>query len=53
MHTLVFKDERGFGGKCLPKDTNGIVATSKEAGYKADLLAQVIKSNEGFRQVTN
>jgi UDPglucose 6-dehydrogenase len=50
MHTLVFEDEPGFGGKCLPKDLNAIVAASKSAGYSPDFLSQVLKSNDSFRR---
>lgn len=45
MHTAVFKDKRGFGGKCFPKDINGIVKASEEAGYLPKLLQEVINSN--------
>lgn len=46
MHTAVFKDKRGFSGKCLPKDINGIVEASKKAGYEPKLLQEVIESNK-------
>lgn len=46
MHTAVFKDERGFRGKCLPKDVNGIVYASKKAGYNPELLDKVLKVNK-------
>jgi len=39
MHTAVFKDKRGFSGKCLPKDLS---AMAEESG----LLKQVKKCNE-------
>lgn len=45
-HTLVFEWERGFGGKCLPKDTSAIVKASEEVGYSPIILKAVIKSNE-------
>ena len=48
MHTVVFEDKRGYGGKCFPKDTRGIVAASVEKGYVPALLQQVINSNETF-----
>lgn len=44
-HTLVFTESRGFGGKCLPKDLNGIVRASEQAGYSPNLLKQVLSSN--------
>ncbi|MGH4017952.1 MAG: hypothetical protein ACRDT0_01635 [Pseudonocardiaceae bacterium] len=49
MHTAVFADERGFAGKCLPKDTTAIVHAATEAGYQPRLLAEVLRSNERFR----
>lgn len=49
MHTAVFPDKRGFGGKCYPKDVNGIVERSKEAGYTPDLLISVLAVNEKIK----
>ena len=48
--TMVFPDNRGFGGKCLPKDVNGIVKHSEKNGYKPTLLKQVLKTNDLFRK---
>src|SRR3989344_3961415 len=31
MHTAVFADERGFGGKCLPKDVSAIIKAALTA----------------------
>jgi len=50
MHTAVFPDSRGFGGKCLPKDLNALVKASEQAGYKAEFLKQMLKSNEQFKK---
>ncbi|MFA6339226.1 MAG: hypothetical protein WCW87_04210 [Candidatus Paceibacterota bacterium] len=47
-HTVVFENKRGFGGKCLPKDVNGIVKASEAAGYEPKLIKQVLASNEDF-----
>ncbi len=49
MFTLVYKNKRGFGGKCLPKDINGIVYASKQKGYEPKLLTEVIASNERMK----
>lgn len=49
MHTSVFKDDRGWGGKCYPKDINALVEFSKKNGYDPKLLSQVIHSNKYFR----
>lgn len=53
MHTLVFEDNRGFGGKCFPKDVNGIVRAAENAGYEPKLLKQVLSSNERFKAHLN
>ena len=45
----VFVNDRGFGGKCLPKDVNAIVAASEGNGYTPKLLKQVLDSNRYFR----
>ncbi len=50
MHTAVFVRSRGFGGKCLPKDVRAIVHAATAAGYEPSLLAEVLRSNEGFRE---
>lgn len=44
-HTLVFPKDRGFGGRCLPKDVNAIVEASAEAGYSAEFLKAILDSN--------
>lgn len=48
MHTAVFENNtRPFGGKCLPKDLNALIAYAKEVlGYQANLLEEVINSNK-------
>ena len=52
MFTAVYKDKRGFGGKCLPKDLNAIAYASETAGYKAEFLESVLKNNERLREKT-
>lgn len=49
MHTAVFPKERGFSGKCLPKDVNALVKSSIEHGYTPDLLIEVLKTNAKVR----
>jgi len=49
----VFADKRGFGGKCLPKDVNGIVRAADKQGYSADMLKEVLKSNDRFRKLND
>jgi UDPglucose 6-dehydrogenase len=48
-HSFVFPDDRGFGGKCLPKDLSAIIATACENGVDAGLLQGVERSNERRR----
>jgi len=50
MHTMIFENNRGFSGKCLPKDVNGIVQAALKAGYKPEFLLEMLKSNEKFRK---
>lgn len=48
-HTLVFEEDRGFGGKCLPKDLNAIVKFADDRGYNAKLLKTVLEVNKEIR----
>lgn len=48
-HTLVFKDDRGYGGKCYPKDIAGIVSATERLGYEPTLLKAVIATNKKIR----
>ena len=41
----------GYGGYCLPKDTNAFYALSKKVGFSAELLNQVIQINERMPQI--
>jgi len=36
----------GFGGSCLPKDVNGLLAIAEDAGYNAELIKAVNRINE-------
>jgi nucleotide sugar dehydrogenase len=52
MHTAVFDaNNRPFGGKCLPKDLSALVATSKKAGYDANLLQEVLDTNDRIAEI--
>jgi len=46
MHTAVFKDKRGFGGKCYPKDTKALAFIAKKKGYTPVMINAMIESNE-------
>ena len=48
-HTLVFGGDKGFGGKCLPKDMNAIIAAATASGYDPKFLQAIWDSNVRFR----
>lgn len=50
MFTVVYKNRRGFDGKCLPKDMNGIIHASKKVGYEPKFLQSVLESNKRFHE---
>lgn len=49
-HTMV-TEERGFGGKCLPKDLSALMFRARELGYEPLVLAAVQASNERVRHM--
>lgn len=48
-HTLVFPDNRGYGGKCFPKDTKAIIYDVGKLGYKPSLMKAMDRANKKFR----
>lgn len=48
-HTLVYSNKRGFDGKCIPKDINGIYHASRKRGYSAPFLGAIIETNKRYR----
>lgn len=48
-HTIVYKDDRGAGGRCLPKDLAAAIAFSRAAGYEPTFLAALQDANARFR----
>lgn len=48
-HTLVYGDNRGFSGKCLPKDCNAIVYSSRQKDYEPEFMAACLKINDKFQ----
>jgi len=48
-HTFVFPDSRGFGGRCLPKDLDALIAGARAAGYEPELLAAAADANRHLR----
>ena len=49
-HTFVYPDDRGFSGKCLPKDTSAIIAAACERGVICRLLESLMTFNAEYRQ---
>jgi UDPglucose 6-dehydrogenase len=48
-HTFVFPDNRGYGGKCLPKDVSALIQSATGHGYVPGLLAAMAETNARFR----
>ena len=53
MHTAVFEDSRGWGGKCYPKDVSAIYFHAKKWGYDSWLIKELIRTNKRHRNETN
>jgi UDPglucose 6-dehydrogenase len=50
-HTIVYPDNRGFGGKCLPKDINAIVKKLEEVGYEPKFIKAILENNERIKKL--
>ena len=48
-HTFVYKNNRGYGGSCLPKDISSISKQAKENGLNPKLLDAVISKNKDYK----
>jgi nucleotide sugar dehydrogenase len=46
MHTAVFPDSRGYGGKCFPKDVKAILYDANMSGVDMELLSKVDEVNK-------
>jgi len=52
-HTFVLPFDRGFGGRCLPKDLNAIIQASRAVGVEPGLLEAVRDVNVSIRGVAS
>ena len=47
--SVVYKNNRGYGGSCLPKDISSISKQAKENGLNPKLLDAVISKNKDYK----
>lgn len=50
QHTAVFKNNRGYGGKCFPKDTKAIIHESTEMGYEPKIMKAMNDYNDQLKK---
>ena len=48
--SIIYPDNRGFSGKCLPKDMAGIIKHMEELGHDPHFLRAIVDSNKKFRE---
>jgi UDPglucose 6-dehydrogenase len=48
-HTFIYKDNRGYGGSCLPKDIAELHHLEKEAGSDDTLISAVMAKNAKYQ----
>lgn len=48
-HTFIYKDNRGYGGSCLPKDISALHQLEKEKGIDDTLINAVIEKNKKYQ----
>jgi UDPglucose 6-dehydrogenase len=47
-HTFVYEDNRGYGGKCLPKDVSALIGMADEKAVNSDLMKSVQHKNNNL-----
>lgn len=52
-HTFVYEDNRGYGGKCLPKDIASIIYQADEVNADAALLKATVEKNIKLRSINS
>lgn len=50
-HTFVYENNRGFGGKCLPKDLSALCYAARRHGVRAELIEFILELNKKFRKM--
>lgn len=48
-HTWVHPEDRGFGGKCLPKDLDALLRAAEDLGVTPTMLAAAAEANRALR----
>src|SRR3990167_2503972 len=48
IHTAVFKNKRGYGGKCFPKDTWAFFKVCQKNGFEPKLIKAMLDKNSGY-----
>jgi len=48
-HTMVFPKDRGYGGRCYPKDVKALIHDATKMGYTPELLKAVDRVNSKIR----
>lgn len=51
-HTFVYEENRGFSGKCLPKDLKALIFSAREKGCPVHLIEFIIERNSYFRSLS-
>lgn len=50
-HSAVFPNNRGFNGKCLPKDISALIRVAQKNNYNPKFLQEIVKSNNRFKKL--
>lgn len=51
-HTFVYKNNRGYGGSCLPKDIASLVFQANSVQIDPTLLKTIIQKNKQYKTET-
>ncbi|QMS85993.1 hypothetical protein G4Z02_01020 [Candidatus Xianfuyuplasma coldseepsis] len=49
-HIFVYKDKRGYGRSCLPKDISSLERQAQEIGSDTSLISLVISKNKVYKK---